>query len=198
MEMDPMNTAEERLVPRPHVIILNGVGSVGKTSTARALQTITAEPFLHVSIDSFIDMLPQRMFGHPEGLTFETIQHQGKPSIIIRTGPVIERAMQGMRHAIAAMAAQGNKLVVDEVVIEMNKAQEYRALLSRFDVRWVGLFAPLDVLEARECQRGDREIGLARWQYDRVHRDMIYDLEIDTTATTPLQNAEKIRDAFGL
>ena len=52
-------------MPQPHVIILNGVGSVGKSATARALQTITAEPFLHVAIDAFIDMVPERMIGHP-------------------------------------------------------------------------------------------------------------------------------------
>ncbi|HTI83134.1 MAG TPA: chloramphenicol phosphotransferase, partial [Acetobacteraceae bacterium] len=46
--------------------------------------------------------------------------------------------------------------------------------------------------------RGDRARGLARWQYDRVHRGMTYDLEIDTTSTTPLENAQKIRDTFGL
>lgn len=189
---------QERLMPRPHVIILNGVGSVGKSSTARALQTITTKPFLHVAMDAFIDMLPKGMFGHPEGLIFETSQDPGKPSIIIRTGCVVERVMRGMRHAVAAMAAQGNNLVLDEVMIGKHKEQEYRDLLSRFDVRMVGLFAPLDLLEERERERGDREIGLARWQYDRVHRDMIYDLEIDTAATTPLQNAQKIRDAFGL
>jgi chloramphenicol 3-O phosphotransferase len=193
-----MNTVEELLMPRAPIIILNGVSSVGKSSTARALQTVTARPFLHVAMDTFIHMLPEAMFGHPDGLIFETVQDEGKPSIIIRTGPVIERAMQGMRHAIAAMAAQGNNLIVDEVMIGKDKEREYRALLSRFDVRLVGLFAPLDVLEARERARGDREIGLARWQHDRVHRDMIYDLEIDTTVTTPLENAQKIRDAFGL
>jgi chloramphenicol 3-O phosphotransferase len=194
----PINVAEERPVSRPHVIILNGVGSVGKSSTARALQTITAEPFLHVAMDAFLDMLPEAMLGHREGLIFETIEDQGKPSLIIRTGPVVERALQGMRHAIAAMAAQGNNLVVDDVMIGAVKAQEYRALLSRFDLRFVGLFAPLEVLEARERERGDRERGLARWQYDRVHRDIAYDLEIETSTTTPLQNAQKIRDAFGL
>jgi chloramphenicol 3-O phosphotransferase len=188
----------KRSVPRPYIIILNGVGSVGKSSTARALQTITAEPFLHVTMDAFIDMLPEAMFGDPEGLIFETIQDQGKPSVVIRSGPVVERAMRGMRHAIAAMAAQGNNLVVDEVLTGKDRVPEYRAVLSRFDVRLVGLFAPLDVLEARERERGDRMIGLARWQYDRVHRGMIYDLEIDTAGTTPLENAQKIRDAFGL
>jgi len=75
-------------MPQPHIIILNGVGSVGKSSTAQALQAITLKPFLHVAMDTFIDMPPQGMF-----------------------------------------------------------------------------------------ERGDREAGLARWQYDRVHKDLIYDLE---------------------
>jgi chloramphenicol 3-O phosphotransferase len=185
-------------VPRPHVIILNGVGSVGKTSTARALQTIAAAPLLHVAMDAFLAMLPEAMFGHPDGLIFETVEEQGMPSVIIRAGPVLERAMGGMRHAIAAMAAQGNNLVVDDVMTREGQDREYRVLLSGFDVRLVGLFAPLDVLEARERQRGDREIGLARWQYDRVHRGVVYDLEIDTTVTSPLENAQRIRDAFGL
>jgi chloramphenicol 3-O phosphotransferase len=185
-------------MPRPDVIILDGVGSVGKSSMARALQTITAMPFLHIAMDAFIDMLPARMFGHPDGLVFETVQDQGKPSVVIRTGPVVEHTMRGMRHAIGAMAAQGNNLIVDEVMIGNDKVREYRTLLAPFNVHFVGLFAPLDVLEARERLRGDREPGLARWQYDRVHRDMIYDLEIDTATTTPLENAQKIRDAFRL
>jgi chloramphenicol 3-O phosphotransferase len=104
---------EGRFAPRPHVIILNGVGSVGKSSTARAFQTITATPFLHIAMDTFIDMLPEGMFGHPDGLVFETVQDQ--PSVIIRAGSVVEHAMRGMRHAIAAMAAQGNNLILDEV-----------------------------------------------------------------------------------
>ncbi|RYF98920.1 MAG: chloramphenicol phosphotransferase, partial [Caulobacteraceae bacterium] len=66
------------------------------------------------------------------------------------------------------------------------------------DLRIVGLFAPLEVLERRERERGDRELGLARWQFERVHRDVIYDLEIDATATTPAATAQKICEAFGL
>lgn len=181
-----------------HVIILNGVGSVGKSATARALQAIAARPFLHVAMDAFIGMLPTRLVGHPDGLTFETTPDYGSPSTAVRSGPVLERAMRGMRHAVAAMAEQGNDLIVDEVMFGSDKAREYRTLLARFDVRFVGLFAPLDVLEARERARGDREAGLARWQYHRVHRDMVYDLQMDTATTTPLENAQRICDAFGL
>lgn len=79
------------------VIILNGVGTVGKSSTARALQAIASKPFLHVSMDNFLNMLPERVFGQPEGLVFERSRDQDRPCIAIRTGPVVERAMQGMR-----------------------------------------------------------------------------------------------------
>jgi chloramphenicol 3-O phosphotransferase len=58
--------------------------------------------------------------------------------------------------------------------------------------------APLNVLEERERQRGDRLIGLARWQYDRVHEGMTYDLEVDTASVSALECAELIRQKFRL
>jgi chloramphenicol 3-O phosphotransferase len=182
---------------RRWVIVLNGVGSVGKTSTARALQALAVQPFLHVAMDTFIQMLPLKMIGDPQGLTFATREDGGRPSVEIGTGPVVDRTLRGMRHAVRALAAQGNDLVVDEVMFGAEDA-EYRALLTDFDLRFVGLFAPLDVLEARERRRGDREIGLSRWQYERVHNGLAYDLEIDTTATTPKENARRICEAFGI
>lgn len=176
---------------KARIVLLNGVGSAGKGSIAKALQTIATEPFLHVEMDAFLEMLPEASFGHPDGLVFETVEEDSKPSVIIRTGPVADRAFRGMRHAIAAMAAQGNNLIVDDVMLE-NERAEYAALLSGFEVFVVGVFAPLDVLEARERQRGDRLIGLARWQYDRVHKNMTYDLEVDTSRAT------LIKQRFGL
>ncbi len=186
------------MLDRAQIIILNGVGSVGKTSTARALQQIASIPLLLVSMDAFIDMLPARMLGHPEGLVFEPRQDNGRPEIAIRSGPVVARLMRGMRGAIAAMAEQGNHVIVDDVMIGAGEAAAYRALLSRFDLRMVGLFAPLDVLERREQARGDRQAGLARWQYDRVHQGITYDLKLDTSASTPLETARRIQRAFGL
>ena len=186
------------MLDRARVIILNGVGSVGKTSTARALQAIASIPLLLVSMDAFIDMLPDRMLGHPDGLIFEPRQDNGRPEIAITSGPVVARMMRGMRAAIAAMAEQGNNMVVDDVMIGEGEAEAYRALLSRFDLHMVGLFAPLDVLERRERARGDRQTGLARWQYDRVHKGITYDLKLDTGASTPLETARRIQQAFDL
>ena len=179
------------------IVLLNGVGSSGKSSIAKALQTITTEPFLHVQMDAFLEMLPAALQDHPDGLAYETTQIDGKPQVVIKTGPVGAQTLRGMRHAIAAMAAEGNYLIVDEVLLGDEKA-EYADLLAPFNLILVGVFAPLDVLEARERQRSDRMIGLARWQYDQVHKDMRYDLEIDTNGSTPMECAELITQKFGL
>jgi chloramphenicol 3-O-phosphotransferase len=63
------------------IIMLNGVGSVGKTSVARALQTINKQPFLLVRRGAFLDMLPAAMVGHPDGITFDTSEHAGVPCV---------------------------------------------------------------------------------------------------------------------
>lgn len=180
------------------VIVLNGTGSVGKSSTARALQAITVEPFLHTPLDAFLEMLPLRMIGHPDGMIFETIREDGKPSVVIHSGPVLKRTLAGMRRAMAALAGAGNHLIIDDVMFGEGEAQDYQALMAGFDLRFVGLTAPLELIEARELARGDREIGLGRWQYDRVHVGVPYDLTIDTATTTPEENARIIAEAFGL
>jgi len=179
------------------IVLLNGVGSAGKGSIAKALQRITAAPFLHVEMDAFLAMLPERCIDHPDGIAFEPVTEGGKNLVKIRTGPVADRTFRGMRHAIAAMAAVGNDLIVDDVITRGQMA-DYETLLAGFTLHRVGVFASLDVLEARERARGDRMIGLARWQFDRVHRGVTYDLELDTGAATPMQCAELIRSRFEL
>ena len=71
---------------RTRIIILNGVGSAGKGSIAKALQQIASRPFLHVEMDAFLAMLPEAYFAHPDGLIFETVTRDGKPSVDIKTG----------------------------------------------------------------------------------------------------------------
>jgi len=185
------------LKPTTRIVFLNGVGSVGKSSIARELQAIVAEPFMHVQMDGFLDMLPLAYENHPASFTYETVIEGRKPVVMIKGGPVGERIMRGMRHAIASMAGQGNNLIVDEVM-EASQWAEYAQLLSKFEVSLVGLFAPLEVLEARELNRGDRLIGLARGQFGRIHKGMTYDLEIDTSDATAMECAKLIKHELGL
>jgi chloramphenicol 3-O phosphotransferase len=179
------------------VILLNGVGSVGKSSIAKALQMIVAEPFLHVAMDDFLDMMPPSLFEAPDGMVFATREVDGKPLVEITVGPAAEKALHGMRAAMAAMAHAGNHLIIDDVLIG-DDAAEYAEALAGLTVHWIGVFAPLTVLEERELRRGDRDIGLARWLFDRVHQGIRYDLEIDAVTATPEECAELIRNRFQL
>ncbi|TIU81251.1 MAG: chloramphenicol phosphotransferase, partial [Mesorhizobium sp.] len=53
-------------------------------------------------------------------------------------------------------------------------------------------------LEARESARADRLPGLARWQFERVHRGIRYDIEVDTSILTAQECALRIQRQFRL
>jgi len=179
------------------LIILNGIGSAGKSSIAKALQQIAATPWLHVQMDAFCEMLPLALQDGPEGFAYETRVEDGKPVVVIHEGPAGRRLMRGMRRAIRAMAEEGNDLIVDDVLMGEARA-DYEAVLAGLRVHWVGVMAPLEVLEERERARGDRLIGTSRWQIDRVHAGQRYDLEVDTGRMTAMACAEAIKRRFGL
>lgn len=179
------------------IVLLNGNGSVGKSSIARELQKITAEPFLHVPMDAFLDMMPPSLFEGPDGMVFRKIEEDGKPLVEITTGPAAQRVLLGMRHAMAALARHGNNLIVDDVMLE-GDAAEYAEAFKGLTVHWVGVFAPLELLEEREKARGDRDIGLSRWLARHLHRGIKYDLELDSSRATPAECAARIKQAFNL
>lgn len=179
------------------VVLLNGPGSAGKTSIARALQAIAATPFLNVAMDSFLEMLPPGLWDHPDGWRLLRHLEDGHPSIELVEGPVGRRLMLGTRRAVAALALAGNDLILDEILLD-DAADDYRALLADCQVHWVKVDAPLAVIEQRERLRGDRDLGLGRWQQPRVHRGVTYDLEIDSDRLTPEAAALAIKERFRL
>lgn len=179
------------------IIVLNGVGSAGKSTLAGWILDGARETFMHVAMDAFLGMMPRRTFGAPEGLTFRTIEEDGHPAVEIITGPDQQRSLRAMRHAIAAMADQGCHMVVDEVMLDRT-LPDYRDLLRGHDVKMVGVMSPLAVLEARERARGDRAIGLARWQFGRVHAGQTYDFTVDTSVLDAKACAQAIIDRFDL
>lgn len=181
----------------PRIVLLNGAGSAGKTSLARALQRITATPFLYVAMDSFLEMLPPGLWDHDDGWKLVRHEENGRPSVELREGPRGRALIQGTRRAVAALAGAGNDIILDEVLLD-GAAADYRRLLADCRVHWIKVDAPLEVLERRELLRGDREIGLSNWQHARVHRDVAYDFAVDTDALTPEEAALAIKDRFGL
>lgn len=162
------------------IIFLNGTSSSGKTVLAKELQNLLDEPYLHFSIDTFLDMLPEKYLSgdNPDDLQ-----------------PMILQAISGMHHCIAAMASAGNNVIVDHVLQHRQWLKECVDLLRDYPVLFVGLNAPLEELERRERER-DRGQGIARIQYDLVHAHGIYDLELDTSIDSPIDCALQVNDAL--
>ncbi|MDX2005932.1 MAG: hypothetical protein SFU83_11695 [Meiothermus sp.] len=179
------------------VIFLNGVSSSGKSSIARALQDLWRTPLLHVGVDSFIDMMPTRFCGDgPDahlGLEFAPTHTEQGSVVEIRQGPYAKKLFAGMVGAIGALARAGSDLVVDEVLFGDGMLKEYVRELSGQSVYFIAVNCPLEIVERRERERGDRFVNSARAQFPLVHGPTRrYDLELDTSRTTPDQLARRI------
>jgi len=169
------------------VIVLNGGSSSGKSTIARALQdALLPEPWLTFGIDTLIGAMPRSLGNAGDGLD---LRDDG--SISVGDG---FRVFEGRWHrGLAAMAAAGARVVIDDVFLGGADSQErLRQALGALDVLWVGVHCSLDELTRRERARGDRVVGQAAFQAEVVHRGVVYDVEVDTTHTDPRRCAEAI------
>ena len=176
------------------VVLLNGTSSSGKSTIARAFQARMPTPYLHTGIDHFLERLPPRLQGDPDGweLQFRDDTLAELPVI----GPKGLRLIAGIYRAIAAFAAAGNHAVVDDVIYDPRVLNAAVEALSDGMVLFVGVRCPLEVAEERERERGDRARGGARVFADAVHRHGVYDLEVDSSTLTPDESAAAIETAL--
>jgi chloramphenicol 3-O phosphotransferase len=165
------------------VILLNGASSSGKSSLARALQAAMPEPFLHVSSDQLVGMLPQRT---GDGGPFDW-WHQVRP-----------RFFAGFHRCLPALAAAGNDLIVEHIIEFRSWRVELAALLAGLDVFLVGVHCDLEEIDRRERERGDRRIGKGRTHVvvDRIHTLGPYDLDVDTTSGITPSLTRTVLDAW--
>lgn len=153
------------------VIILNGASSAGKTTTAKMIQSLSAQPYLLCALDAFWDMTPPHI---PAGS---------------KNFPHLKLALV---KSVKALAETGHNVVVDIVFCGQKTYQEFNNELSELETLMVKVTCPIDKLKQREVDRGDRRIGLAESQLHNVHQGVIYHLEINTDKSSPEQCAHKI------
>ena len=171
------------------IIFLNGTSSSGKTSIARALQSLFEVPFLHVSVDNFLETMPPSFVNYLSGVT------EPSESELERLRTYFPRVLAGTHASVAALASEGNNLIVDYVFEQPSDLLRCVKRLAEFSVLFVGVHCSLEELERREKQR-DRRPGLAKHQFEVVHAYAIYDIEVDTTSTSTETCAQKIKRAF--
>lgn len=180
-----MNSPAPIAATEATILILNGASSSGKTTLVKALQTTLDAPYLDAGLDRFLWMLPSRYLDRP--LWDEVL------GLATQAGDVGNRLVRGMHRGIAALATAGNNVVADHVLVEPAWLADCATLFAGMRAYLIGVHCPLEVLEKRERNRKDRTLGQAKAQYDIVHRDAVYDIELDTHRLSPDACAEFIK-----
>jgi chloramphenicol 3-O phosphotransferase len=183
------------------IIFLNGSSSAGKTTLASTLQQLLDEPYQHIALDQFRDGLPGRYRGLNSppgtpgalGLNIVPRELDGERVSHIEMGAHAEQVLRGMRRAIAAFAAQGNHVIIDDLLFRREYLDDYPEALAQFEVWFVGVRCRLEVVNAREEKRIGRFPGTATSHFATVHaHGCPYDIEVETSQRTPRACAEDI------
>lgn len=164
------------------IIFLNGTSSSGKSSIGDLLHArLTFPSRMYFRLDDFLMKMP-----------VHTLQDRTKLKA------ELPKLIRGFHACIGAYARSGVFGIVDHVLQEPDWLQDYKNSTAGIETSFVALHCPIEILEKRERERGDREIGLARKQIDRVHRGVSYAVEINTAANSPQECVEKIISGLGL
>lgn len=164
-----------------NIIVLNGASSSGKSTLAAGLQARLEEPFWHYSIDHLnaAKVLPVERIRSGE----------------FKWADVRQDFFLGFHRSIPAFASSGNNLIVEHIVESEDWMRRLRELLAGFDVFFVGIHCPLEVLQQREIERGDRRIGEAQQDFETTHSLCTYDFEVSSTDPNE-SNVEAVVNAW--
>jgi len=177
------------------IVLLNGAPRSGKSSIARAMLAQTDRLWLNFGVDAFMAITPAHL----------------QPGIGLRPGgerpdlePTIRQLYGTLFDTLAAMARSAH--VVSDLGIHDGYSSPLGILpdavrrLSGLPVLFVGVRCPIETIMARrnaDPQGGYYAAGdtvpepVRRWQ-DAVHLPGIYDLELDTSQSTPEQCVDAI------
>lgn len=161
--------------PPGRVILLNGTPSSGKTTIARALWDRLDPPHWYRSLDDFRQGYQPRHWSEDPRRLFD-------------------RVFQGFVRSIAQMAWAGHSVITEAVILPTN-ADAYLEALDGLAVALIGVRCPLEVAQERERRRTDRAggpIDLAVPDFDAVHRDVRYDVDVDTSVTPVAEAVDRI------
>jgi len=158
------------------ILLLNGASSSGKTSLCKELQAVLDAPYIHLEEDRFV-------YGTYHGRYLQ-------PGIVEQT---FSRTMLGYYRSLGAFVSAGHNVLADTGLYSKDLRDVCVTELAPLTVWLVGVRCSLPELERREQARGDRQAGLAREQYETIHADVLYDIEVDTSLLSVNECALQIK-----
>lgn len=180
------------------IIILNGASSSGKSSIAKQLQMLLKDNYLHVGIDTFISMMPERCNELAkadvisDGFYWKTLPTNNQSTLKIQSGAYGRLVNSVYRATVKQFAEAGLKVIVVDVMDGSREQSLWIEELGGVSYGFVGVHCELPILEERERQRKDRIVGSSREQATRVHQGVMYNCEVDSTTYSSKQCAKEI------
>ncbi|OME13791.1 chloramphenicol phosphotransferase CPT family protein [Paenibacillus odorifer] len=169
------------------IVLLNGASSSGKTSITMELKKQNEIPFHHLSYDDF-----SGNYNDFINKTYPSI----KPTRVLDDEVVSEILFDPISSVyyatIKLFSEMGLNVIVDTIIYDDKRFNEFHDLLMDLPTLFVGVLCSRDGLIIREHIRGDRALGLALYQYDKVYSFAEYDLEVNTEKLSPAECADKI------
>ncbi|CAM5209016.1 Chloramphenicol 3-O phosphotransferase OS=Ureibacillus acetophenoni OX=614649 GN=SAMN05877842_11527 PE=4 SV=1 [Ureibacillus acetophenoni] len=154
------------------IIVLNGVSSSGKTSLANELTKLLPD-FFTFSIDDY-DIVIEKME-----------DRENNRLIPIETEYFYYKN-------VAMFADRGVNLILDQIIHDTTTMHTFYETLKDYSVLFVGVHCSPEELIKREQLRGDRRIGLAISQLEFVHKQEVYDIEVNTGIQSTAECAKEI------
>lgn len=183
---------------KPLLVVLNGTSSAGKTTLATALRGRCSTPVQVSGVDTFLALQPDSMFAPPgsdaasDGFTWCPVEVEGREAWTVRAGVKGEALLRAAHAYWAACAAGGLPQIVDHVLLSDAMAVDLQERLAAHDPLFVAVRCPLDVVDQRERDRGDRFIGQGRGIAGTVYDFLTYDVQVDTSLLSPEEAADVV------
>ena len=173
------------------IILLNGTSSSGKTSISTELIKQKEIPIQHLSVDEFCNEMCHSYLNYINE-KYPNIEPTDEVNEDVVSQLLTEPMVSLYFTTIKLFSTMGINVVVDTVLNNDEWFNTCLDLLSDHPVLFVGVKCSREEMARREQLRGDRKIGLAASQYDKVYCFEHYDLELDTEKQLPILCANRI------
>lgn len=177
----------------PFILILNGTSSAGKTTIAKVLaeQIHPDKGIVVLSVDSFVDMLPNQLVGDYETATIGFRFVKASNCLNVEIGPLGMVLIEQMYTAAKNIYKKGYSVIIDDVLI---KREMLEIISSDDEINLIKVLVTCDLseLKRRESHRKNRKLGLAEGLLYVSQNPEEFDLVIDTTTNSALVLARKI------
>jgi len=110
----------------------------------------------------------------------------------LQMGPFAHKISKTYKKIVLTLLECNHFIIIDDVAFGKQEFEKWKKLLQGYKVLYVGINAPIEIIQKREKSRGDRIIGSGLAQFRKVHEGISYDLNIDTHKESLESNVKTI------